>query len=61
MNGKESLPFAKKVKHHPTPEGLSFRIALLAAAGQPVDVLYTHNALALSTGLGDLVDACADA
>ncbi|MGQ3675494.1 DUF429 domain-containing protein [Xanthobacter sp. TB0139] len=61
MNGKESLPFAKKVKNSPNPAGLSFRIGLLEAAGLPVDALHAHNALALGAELDDLIDACAGA
>ncbi len=35
MNAEQSVPLPKKVKSRPSPEGLAFRLALLANAGGP--------------------------
>lgn len=59
MNGGAPLHEPKKVTNRPYPPGLRLRIALLAAAGVPVDALHAQTALALKAGLDDLIDACA--
>lgn len=59
LNGEMSLSLPKKVRSHPSPQGLELRRALLRRAGFGESFLARHPWRRAEAGPDDLLDACA--
>lgn len=58
LNGEKPVPFAKKVKSRPNPEGLEYRVRLLEDTGYEAEWLSKNPFPKSKVGQDDILDAC---